>query len=102
MIAKSIGCVDEGVAKSVETNEALQKIVEVTASVADVIWNIANASNKQAEEISRIQNSMEAIYRDSSANTSAIQNNASVSEELSSQENMLMSLVDRFKIGKRR
>ncbi|MCL2610375.1 MAG: methyl-accepting chemotaxis protein [Defluviitaleaceae bacterium] len=101
MIAKSIGCVNEGVAKSTETSEALQKIVEVTASVTDVISNIASASNKQAEEISRIQNSMEAIYRGSSANASAVQNNASVSEELSSQANMLMSLVDRFKIGKR-
>ncbi|MCL2399404.1 MAG: methyl-accepting chemotaxis protein [Defluviitaleaceae bacterium] len=100
MIAKSLGRVDEGVIKSIETTEALQKIVEVTASVTEVISNIANVSNEQAEEISKIQDSMEELYRGSSDNTSAVQNNASVSEELSSQANMLMSLVDRFKIGK--
>ena len=101
MVAKSLERVNEGVAKSVETNEALQKIVEVTANVTGVISNIANASGRQAEEISKIQNSMEAIYHGSSNNTFTVQNNASVSEELLSQANTLMTLVAKFKIGRR-
>jgi len=100
MISKSLSRVDEGVAKSIETTEALQKIVKVTVNVTDVISNIADASNEQAEEIIKIQNNMEAIHRNASDNTSAVQSNASISEELSSQANMLMSLVDRFKISR--
>ncbi|MCL2198531.1 MAG: methyl-accepting chemotaxis protein [Defluviitaleaceae bacterium] len=100
MIAQSLSRVNEGVAKSVETAEALEKIVEVTASVTSVISSIATASNEQAEEISRIQNSMESIHRGANDNASSVQNNAAVSEKLSSQANMLMSLVDRFKTKK--
>jgi len=101
MIAKSLSRVDEGVAKSVETAGALEKIVEVTTNVTNVISDIATASNEQAEEINKIQSSMEELYHGASNNTSAVQNNASVSEELSSQANMLMSLVERFKIRRK-
>ena len=100
MIFKSLSRIDEGVLKSAETAEALNKIVEVTASSTDVISSIATASNEQAEEISRIQQSMEIIHRSSADSSAAVQGNASVSEELSSQANMLMALVDRFKIKK--
>jgi methyl-accepting chemotaxis protein len=101
MIEKSMGRVEEGVAKSIETNEALKKIVEVTAGVSEVISNIANISNEQAEEISKIQNNIEIIYVSASNNSASVQSNAAVSEELSSQANMLMSLVERFKINKK-
>jgi len=100
MINKSIERVNEGVAKSAETSGALQKIVEVTADVTSVISEIAASSNEQAEEIGRIQTSMEDIYDGAERNATAVQNNASVSEELSSQASMLMSLVARFKVRK--
>ena len=101
MIAKSLERVNDGVAKSAETAQALEKIVEVTSTVTDVISNIATVSNEQAEEISRIQNNIEAIHRGADDNISVAQGSASVSEELSSQANVLMSLVNRFKIGRR-
>jgi len=100
MIAKSIERVDEGVAKSVQTTEALNAIVEMMNNATEVIGGVAKVSEEQAEEIGRIQSSMESIYNSSSNNTSAVQNNASVCEELSSQASVLMSLVERFKIGK--
>jgi|GEM_PF-2426948 len=102
MINKSLKCVDEGVAKSVETAEALQEIVDVTARVTEVISYISHASNEQAEEIAKIQNSMETIHRGAENNSYSVQNNAAVSEELSSQANTLMTLVNKFKIGRRR
>lgn len=101
MITKSLNRVDEGVIKSAQTSEALRTIVGMMDNTTEVMKNIAVVSDEQAEEISIIQNSMEAIYRSVSDNASSVQNNASVSEELSSQANMLMSLVERFKIGKR-
>ncbi|MDR2167368.1 MAG: methyl-accepting chemotaxis protein [Clostridiales bacterium] len=101
MIAKSLGRVDEGVAKSAQTAEALKNIVQSTSSVSGVIAGIAGASGEQAEEITRIQNSMEVIYRGTTENSDAVQSNASVCEELSAQAGMLMNLVDKFKIGRR-
>jgi len=101
MIAKSLRRVDEGVSKSAETAKALEKIVDVISNVTDVISNMAHVSNEQAIEISKIQNSMEAIYRAASDNAATVQTNASVSEELSSQVHILTSLVERFKVNRK-
>ena len=97
MIAKTLERVDAGAAKSVQTAEALQNIVEATDKVIEAISNIAGSSNEQVEEIARIQSNMEALHKGAYENASSVQDNASVSEELSSQASMLTSLVGRFK-----
>jgi len=101
MLEESMNRVDLGVAKSEQTSEALHEIVEKTANVADVVANIAQVSSEQAEEISKIQNSMEAVHSGTSINSASVQSNASVSEELSSQASMLRSLTGQFKINRR-
>jgi len=98
MIIKSLSRVDEGVAKSLETAYAFEKIVKVTTDVTNVISNIALASNEQAEDISRIQSSMEVLHQGVTDNATSVQDNASVTEELSGQANVLMSLVERFRL----
>ena len=100
MLAKSINRVNLGVEKSAQTAEALQEIVNITSGVTEVISGIAAASDEQAEEISKIQNSVEAIYRGSTENANLVQDNASVSEELAGQAAMLNDMVEQFKIGK--
>ncbi|MCL2620805.1 MAG: methyl-accepting chemotaxis protein [Defluviitaleaceae bacterium] len=97
MIEKSLSRVDDGVAKSAETTQALNTIVEIASSVADVVANISQASHEQVEEISKIQSSMEVISGASNGNAMAVQSSASVSQELSSQADMLASLVGQFK-----
>ncbi|MCL2499501.1 MAG: methyl-accepting chemotaxis protein [Defluviitaleaceae bacterium] len=97
MITKSLARVDEGVAKSEQTAAALDEIVKATSSVSKAVSNIAQVSGEQADEISRIQHSMEAIHRGTTDNANTVQNNASVSQELSNHANMLSSLVGRFK-----
>jgi len=101
MIAKSLSRVDEGVAKSVQTTEALSNIVEITFDVTDVMANIALMSGEQAEEISRIQHGMDSIYLGASDNSNTVKSNASVSEDLSNQAGVLRSLVDQFKISRK-
>jgi len=59
-----------------------------------------DVSTKQAEEIGRIQDSIKSLYQNTSENTAAMQNNANVSEELSSQSAILKDLVGRFRVGK--
>ncbi|MCL2387766.1 MAG: methyl-accepting chemotaxis protein [Defluviitaleaceae bacterium] len=99
MIKKSLSRVDEGMVKSAQTAEALRVIVDMMASATEVMQNIAIASGEHAKEISVIQNSIDAIYRSVSDNVASVQTNASVSEELSGQATMLLSLVEQFKIG---
>jgi PAS domain S-box-containing protein len=101
MLEESMSRVDLGVAKSAQTSEALSEIVEATAGVADVVANIARASNEQADEIVKIKSSMEAVHSGTSINSASVQSNAAVSEELSSQASMLRSLTDQFKISKK-
>ena len=101
MLAKSMGLVEEGVAKSLQTAEALTNIAETATSVTDVVSDMAKLSGQQADEISKIQNSIEAIYRGSSDNANSVQSNASVSEELSSQASVLRALTEQFIIKRR-
>ncbi|MCL2619594.1 MAG: methyl-accepting chemotaxis protein [Defluviitaleaceae bacterium] len=101
IIAKSIERVDGGVSKSAQTKEALDGIVKMMTNATTVMSGIAQVSGEQAEEISRIQKNIDAIYSASTENAEAVQSKASVSEELSGQANMLMALVDRFRIGKK-
>jgi len=98
LISKSLSRVDIGVEQSEQTVTALQNIVGMTSDVAEVLSGMAQASQHQAEEIDKIQNNIEAIYRSTSDNSAAVQSNASVSVELSSQASMLRNLVSRFKI----
>jgi methyl-accepting chemotaxis protein len=97
MITRSLARVDDGVAKSEQTAAALEEIVKATTSVSNAVSSIAQVSGEQADEITRIQNSMETIHRGTTDNANAVQNSASVSQELSNQANMLTSLVGRFR-----
>jgi len=99
MISKSLDCIDGGVAKSLQTKDALRSIVEMMTNTTTMISDIAQVSEEQAGEISKMQTNMDSIYSATHDNANAVQSNASVSEELSSQASVLMSLVDRFKIS---
>jgi len=99
MITKSLDRISEGVTASANTAEALRKIVETTADVTVVVENINHATNEQAGEITKIQNSMDQIHENTSSNVASVQAGAAVSEELSSQASMLRGMVGRFRIG---
>jgi len=101
MLAKSMSRVEEGVAKSVQTAEALENISLTAANVTELVAEMAQISSEQADEISKIQNNMEAIHRGTSDNSDSVQSNASVSEELSSQASVLRSLTEQFVIKRK-
>ncbi|MCL1844230.1 MAG: methyl-accepting chemotaxis protein [Defluviitaleaceae bacterium] len=97
-IANSLGRANEGVAKSQEASNSLHTIIDLMNNTATVIANVVQASDEQATEIETLQGHIEAISAGAARNTDSAQNNATISEELSGQASVLMSLVDRFKI----
>ena len=101
MLKKSLNSVDAGASMSELTSNALGNIVNITASVAEVVANIAKVSGEQAEEISKVSQSMALLNEGASDNSAAVQGNASVSQELSSQASVLRSLVGRFTVKNR-
>jgi len=100
MISVSLSRVDEGVAKSAQTTQALKEILAVNSDVTDVIANIANVSGEQADEIDKIRQSMDVVHHASTENYMAVQDNAAVSEELSTQAVLLQNLVEQFRVRK--
>jgi len=98
LLSESEDRIHTGVQKSIETTAAFRNIEEVITDITGAVASIAEASGDQAEEIARIKNNMDAIYRGLSEDASAVQDNAAVSQELSGQAHMLRSLVDMFKL----
>jgi len=98
MLYVSESRIHAGILKSIDTSMAFRNTTEVIMEINQTIANIAEISHEQAEEISKIQSSMELVHNRALNNELAIQNNVAVSEELSSQANILMSLVERFKL----
>ncbi|MCL1845739.1 MAG: methyl-accepting chemotaxis protein [Defluviitaleaceae bacterium] len=101
-IANSLGRATEGVAKSEQASDALNSIVKLMNNTASVIANVVQASDEQATEIETLQSHIEAISAGAERNSESVQNNAAISEELSGQAGVLMSLVDRFKINRQK
>jgi len=97
MIEKSLSRVDIGVEKSVQTTNAFRDIVNITAEVSDVVKNIAVSSGEQADEITKIQQSTETLYNSTAENNNNVESNASVSQDLSTQADILRDLVGQFK-----
>ncbi|MCL1884190.1 MAG: methyl-accepting chemotaxis protein [Defluviitaleaceae bacterium] len=97
-IATSLDRANEGVAKSEQASDALHTIVKLMNDTASVIANVVQASDEQSTEIETLQRHIEDISVGAERNTESVQINATVSEELSGQASILMSLVDRFKI----
>jgi len=102
MLSESENRIHAGVQRSIETTAAFRNIAEVITDVTQAVARIAESSQEQAGDISKIQNSMEIIHRGISDDATSVQNNATVSQELSSQAHMLTSLVDRMKVDKNR
>lgn len=64
----------------------------------DIIGQISEASNVQADSISQVTTGIDQISDVVQTNSATAQESAAASEELSSQSQLLKSLVGRFKL----
>lgn len=100
MIEGSIKKVEIGTKIANETAEALDKIVNGVTKAADLVGDIAIASNEQATGISQVNQAISQVAQVVQTNSATAEESASASEELSSQANLLKDSVSRFKLKK--
>ncbi|MFH1139511.1 MAG: methyl-accepting chemotaxis protein [Pseudomonadota bacterium] len=83
-----------------QTAESLRRIVEGAAKAADLVGEIASASNEQALGIVQINQGLEQVEKVTQANTASAEQTASAAEQLSSQAAMLKQLLARFRLNR--
>ncbi len=101
MIDNSLNKVSIGSNIAEETAKSFEVIVNSVMDTAAVVKDIAIASTEQATEIVNIENGIEQIYKITQSNTGLIQQNASASDKMTSQAQILEDMVTQFKLRKK-
>ena len=81
-----------------ETARALTAIVTEVAQAADLVGDIATASNEQANAITQINQGIEQVANVVQTNTATAEESAAASEELSNQATHLHMMVGQFEL----
>ena len=102
MIENSMKKSKDGTRIAQGTAEALNKIVIEVENAANLVNDIATASNEQALGISQINQGIMQVSQVVQTNSATSQESAAASEELRSQAELLKEEVDKFKLVKDR
>lgn len=100
LIEGSIKKVDTGTKIATETASALNQIVDMVAKSANLVNEIAIASNQQASGITQLNQAITQVAQVVQTNSATAQESAASSEELSSQADLLKDLVSKYKLKK--
>ncbi|MDR1663499.1 MAG: methyl-accepting chemotaxis protein [Clostridiales bacterium] len=98
LIEESNGKINEGTQIAAQTAKTLQTIVSDVSHVAELITNISNASSEQSEAVGQVTIGLSQIAEVVQHNSAISEEAASASEELSSQADIMHSLVSVFKL----
>ena len=98
MIEGSVKKAEGGTKIATETAGSLTKIVKGIENVADLIGNIATASDEQAAGIAQINQGILQVSTVIQTNSATSQESAAASEELASQAVLLEEQVSKFRI----
>lgn len=98
MIEGSINKVEAGTKIANDTAQALNKIVEDVAKAANLVADIAEASNEQATGIAQINQGIMQVSQVVQTNSATAEESAAASEELSSQAMLLKESVSKYKL----
>ena len=98
LIGNSLTAVSEGNQIAADTQRSLLNVVSSAQKIASNMALITEASDMQAEGIQQVTIGIDQISAVIQTNSATAQESAASSEELSSQANLLKTLVDRFQI----
>jgi len=98
LIEGSINKVGAGTKLANETAQALGNIVAEISKAAELVEEIAGASNDQASAIEQINQSLVMVSTVVQSNAATSEESASASEELSSQAEQLREIIRQFKV----
>ncbi len=100
LIDEAVMAVTNG-AKIVDTTqEAVVSVVESTKKVSEIVFNIKKSSNDEAQSAIEISQNIDQISAVVQTNSATSEQTAASSEELSSQANILKSLIIQFNLRK--
>ncbi len=98
LIENSLKAVENGTQIAGETAQSLLQTVSAVNKMTGIIGQISEASSNQAEAISQITMGIDQISSVVQTNSATAEESAAASEELSSQSQLMKSLVGRFKL----
>ncbi len=98
LIGNSIESVNRGATLADETSNSLKSIVEGAMLVSVSVDKITQASNEQATAAEQISDRITQISGVIQANSATAEESAAVSEEISSQANLLKQLVSQYQL----
>lgn len=97
LIANSMEAIENGSKIVAETAKALNNIIEGSEKSSEVIQHIADASLEQDVSIQQVSTSLSQVSGVIQLNSATAEESAAVSEEMSSQAQMLKELIGKFK-----
>ncbi len=98
LIENSLKAVENGTQIADETAQSLLQAVNGVSEMTGVIGQISEASSVQADSISQITMGIDQISSVVQNNSATAEESAAASEELSSQSQLMKSLVGRFRL----
>lgn len=99
LIEDSVQAVKEGSQIAGETANSLSMVVDGTQSILRITKQISYASNEQSEAIQKLNSGIDLVASVVLTNSATAQESAAAAEELSSQAQMLRSLVGQFQLN---
>ena len=99
MIESSIAKVNDGREIAHKTAETLQTIVTSVTEVADLVGNIAKASQEQSLALEQINQGVVQVSQVVQSNSATSEESASASEQLSAQADLLRVTASKFKLA---
>jgi len=98
LIQGSVDKVNAGTKAANKTAVTLKEIVEGIGDISELAASVAKASNKQEEAIGEINTGISKISDIAQRNTATSEEEASFSQELSSQADVFKNMVSKFKL----
>lgn len=98
LIERALQSIESGNLIAGETAESMNRIVQSSKMMADLVYEISTASEDQAQAVSQVTLGIDQISSVVQTNSATSEESAAASEELASQAQMLKQLMAQFKL----